>query len=269
MDRTPAVAGQFYPGNARDLTREISEYTIQGTSHSTRPTILAMVPHAGYVYSGAIAGETIARANLAETIVLLGPNHTGNGDMAALWPDGRWLFPGGSLAIDEILATEILQTVPGITSDYTAHLREHSLEVQIPLLHAKQPTTRIVPICIADPRPQSLLNMGSALAEVIAKAPSSVSIVVSSDMSHFISADKARAQDRLAIDQILALSPKGLFQTVHDHAISMCGIFPMTMGLQAACILGATQASLIRYGTSGDINRDNDQVVGYAGIIIE
>lgn len=269
MDRTPAVAGQFYPGNARDLTREASEYTLRSTSHSAQPTILAMVPHAGYVYSGAIAGETIARANLAETIILLGPNHTGNGDMAALWPDGKWLFPGGSLAVDEALAAEILQTVPGITSDYTAHLREHSLEVQIPLLYAIQPATRIVPICIADPRPESLLNMGSALAGVMAKASTSVSIVVSSDMSHFISANQARTQDGLAIDQILALSPKGLFQTVHDHAISMCGIFPMTMGLQAACALGATRASLIRYGTSGDINQDHDQVVGYAGIIIE
>jgi len=269
MNRKPAVAGQFYPGNALDLARETQKYTSKKTPHSSQPTILAMVPHAGYVYSGAIAGGTIARANLAETVVLLGPNHTGIGDLVALWPDGTWLFPGGALEVDEPLAAAILAAIPGITSDYTAHLGEHSLEVQLPLPHAKSPKTRIVPICIADPHPGSLLAMGSALASVIARAQKPVSIVVSSDMSHFISAQQAKKQDRLAIDQILALSPQGLFQTVRDHAISMCGIFPMTVGLQAACTLGATKASEICYATSGDVSQDYDNVVGYAGIIVE
>ena len=269
MDRKPIVAGRFYPEEAEQLARDIAGYMGPARPVSQNPTILAMVPHAGYVYSGGIAGETIARARLASTVIMLGPNHTGSGNPLALWPDGTWLFPGGELTVDEELAERVLDAIPSITRDYEAHLREHSLEVQLPFLHAKDPDTRILPICVAEPSPEILLEIGSALAGIIEQTTYPVSILVSSDMSHYITAAQAEKQDGLAIDQILALSAKQLFNTVRENNVSMCGILPMTMGLQAAQDLGAHSASLVRYATSGEVNHDYEQVVGYAGMIVE
>ncbi|GAU07951.1 AmmeMemoRadiSam system protein B [Desulfoplanes formicivorans] len=269
MDRHPVVAGQFYPDDPRALHRQLNQYMPQGTAASTRPTILAMLPHAGYIYSGSVAGETVARTSLHETIILLGPNHTGQGAPIGLWPDGSWLFPGGSLAVDADLAETILQASPLIAADYASHTREHSLEVQIPFLHAKNPDTRIVPITIADPTFEILEKVGMALARAIRTAAKPVSLVVSSDMSHYVSANTAQKLDGMAIDQIQALDPEGLYATVRHNHISMCGVLPMTAGLIAARELGARKAYLTRYATSGDVNGEYDQIVGYAGIIVE
>lgn len=269
MDRHPVVAGQFYPDDPRELHRQVNQYMPQNTEASTRPTILAMLPHAGYVYSGGVAGETVARARLHETVILLGPNHTGQGAPIGLWPDGAWLFPGGRLAVDQTLAGALLASCPHIVADHASHMREHSLEVQLPFLHAKHADTRIVPITIADPREEVLEEVGLTLARNIMASEKPVSLVVSSDMSHYISATSAQKLDALAIAQIQALSPRGLYATVRRNRISMCGVLPMTVGLFAAGKLGARKASLVRYATSGDVNGEYDQVVGYAGILVQ
>jgi AmmeMemoRadiSam system protein B len=269
MDRHPVVAGQFYPGDPQELKRQLGRYIPATPVVSKEPTILAMVPHAGYMYSGAVAGETIARSRLHDTVILLGPSHTGQGAPIGLWPDGSWLFPGGRLDVDRSLAATILATSPLIAADYESHRSEHSLEVQIPFLHAKNPGMQIVPITIADPRPDVLREVGTSLAEAIKAGDKPVSLVISSDMSHYISASQAEQLDKLAIKQIQALSPTGLYQTVRDRHISMCGVLPMTVGLTAALALGARTAYLTRYATSGDVSGDYDQVVGYAGIIVQ
>jgi AmmeMemoRadiSam system protein B len=269
MDRHPIVAGQFYPDDSRELDRQLKHFIPADRTPSTAPTILAMLPHAGYIYSGRVAGETIARSRLHDTVILLGPSHTGQGARIGLWPDGSWLFPGGKLDVDHLLAEAILDACAHITADYESHRREHSLEVQIPFLHAKNPSMEIVPVTIADPRPHVLQEVGIALAKAVRGAGKPVSLVVSSDMSHYISASQASRLDELAIEQIRALSPTGLYQTVRDNNISMCGVLPMTVGLTAARDLGARTAYLTRYATSGDVSGDYDQVVGYAGIIVE
>ncbi|WP_462324003.1 AmmeMemoRadiSam system protein B [Desulfoplanes sp.] len=269
MDRQPIVAGQFYPSGSRELGRHLKKHIPTNGAPSQQPTILAMLPHAGYIYSGDVAGRTIGRSRLNPSIILLGPSHTGEGAPIGLWPDGCWIFPGGRLCVDQSLAQTILESSPAIASDYASHKREHSLEVQLPFLHAQNPHCSIVPITIADPRPDVLEEVGTSLARAIKMANKPVSLVVSSDMSHYISADAAKKLDTAAIDQILALSPRGLYQTVRDKRISMCGILPMTAGLTAALELGASNAYLTRYATSGDVNGDYDQVVGYAGIIVE
>ena len=269
MDRQPVVAGRFYAGSPQALAGDVAAYRDGAGPVRDRRTILAMVPHAGHVYSGQVAGRTLAEAVLGDTVILLGPNHTGKGAAVAVWPDGTWLFPGGGLEVDGELAREVIRTCPAAQSDTAAHLYEHSLEVNLPFLAAANPALRIVPVAIAQPDLPTLKELGHSLAEVIRGSGKTVSLVVSSDMNHFLDDGETRRRDRLALDRIEALDPEGLFQTVRAQSISMCGVLPMTVGLMAAKELGATRAEVVRYATSGDVNREYAQVVGYAGVIVD
>lgn len=267
MDRQPVVAGKFYPGVRAQWEPLVRRYL--KSDQPEQPALLVMLPHAGYVYSGAIAGQTLAGVSLPETLLLLGPNHTGLGARLSLWPSGRWLLPGAHLAVDETLAKAILVgQAGGIQADHLAHTHEHSLEVILPFLWAKAPNTKIVPLAVAEHRPEALLAAAQHLAEVLKSWEKPVLIVVSSDMSHFLAADEAKTKDTLALRAILDLDPPGLLTTVRSKNISMCGVLPMTMGLAVALELGARQARLIKYGHSGEESGDYAQVVGYAGVIV-
>ncbi len=266
MNRQPVVSGKFYPAASSQLCREIQGYLGKVKNKNFSP-LLAMVPHAGIVFSGAVAGQTLMQAELKETVLLLGPNHTGRGHSAALWPDGCWQIPGGNLPVNQELATALL-AINGVQKDYEAHLFEHSLEVILPFLHQIQPETSIVPLCLSTPDPQFLLGLGSSLAHIIKNWKTPVSLVISSDMSHFLPQQKTKEQDSLALSQILALSPLGLYEVVRQKRISMCGVLPMVAGLEAALRLGATSARLCAYSTSGDITGDYERVVGYAGVLV-
>jgi MEMO1 family protein len=265
MDRTPVVAGQFYPGNQTALQEAVAKY-LQG-SPSSQKTLLAMVPHAGYVFSGPTAGKTIASSHLADRVVLIGPNHTGRGQKLAVWSDGKWILPGLSVPVDSGLAASILDQ-PGFSADYEAHLYEHSLEVVLPFLHAVKSDLSVVPIAVAEPGLENLLLAGKNLALAIEETGLETSLVVSSDMSHFISHHQAEEKDKMAIDRILALDPEGLYRTVRSNNISMCGMLPMVLGLSCVKELGAAKATLVDYTTSGEVNKDYSQVVGYAGILV-
>lgn len=267
MDRNPIVAGRFYPGTQQAWETEVRGYL--PLASTPRKALLAMLPHAGYMYSGAIAGRTLAEVMLPETVLLLGPNHTGLGKQLALWPDGRWLLPGAHLDVDKKLAERILQGAPAVQSDRNAHLQEHSLEVILPFLWAIQPQTRIVPLAVAEPRLDVLQRTAQELAQVLTAWSAPVLILVSSDMSHFISAEQAETKDRMALQAALERDPERLYATVRDERISMCGMLPMTLGLATANKLGASQARLIAYATSGDATGDFSQVVGYAGVVVE
>jgi len=267
LDRRPVVAGQFYPDDPDTLMGVVRSFLAKAKPR-TEPTILAMAPHAGYVFSGRLAGETLGSANLGGTVLLLGPNHTGMGAPLALWSQGRWHIPGGHVAVDDALAQALLEAEPSLRADTAAHLREHSLEVLLPFLYALRPHTRIVPVAVADPRPQVLAGTASRMAEVLRGWPERVSIVVSSDMNHFADETTTRRVDRLAIDRILALDPMGLYGTVREHGISMCGVLPMTLGLHLAMMLGATTAQEVGYATSADASGDSSRVVGYCGVLV-
>ncbi len=265
MDRQPVVSGQFYPGSANILDRQVEEL-LQGEPAMTR-TLLAMVPHAGYVYSGSVAGRVLARSSLAEKLILLGPNHTGMGQRIAVWGDGVWHIPGSDIIVNESTASLVGQ-LPGFSLDYQAHLAEHSLEVLLPFLIRIKPGCSIVPIAVAEPDVQKLIRAGEDLARTIKELDLDVSLVVSTDMSHFIPEEQARRLDRLAIDRILDLDAPGLHQVVTQNRISMCGVMPMTMGLACVGALGARSTELVDYTTSGDAAGDYSRVVGYAGVII-
>lgn len=266
MIRYPAVAQRFYPADPQELTHLLDSLIPAGTT--ARPAQAVVMPHAGYIYSGAVAGETIAAVEVPETVIVLGPNHHGLGAPAALTSGGHWAMPLGQVAINRELAALILAHCPEVENDPPAHRDEHSLEVLVPFLQYRQPRLTIVPLCLSHLDLAQCLRLGQGLAAAVREFTGPVLLAASSDMTHYQSRAKAGAQDRLAIERVLALDPAGLYQTVADHRISMCGVIPTVIALVAALSNGADQARLVRYTDSGAVSGDTEQVVGYAGFII-
>jgi len=260
----PAVSGQFYPGTAAGLSRVLLELTREVKERL--PVIGVVVPHAGYVYSGAVAGEVFSSIRVPGRAVLFCPNHTGVGEDAAIMSHGAWRMPWGDVPVDEELAARLESACPLLREDTSAHSREHAIEVQLPFLHRFRPDVRIVPVALGHLDLEECRELGESVADAIAGDPERPLLVASSDMSHYLPDAVVRKKDRLAIDRMLAIDPEGLYATVRTERISMCGVLPATVVLFAARRLGATSARLIRYATSGDVSRDFDQVVGYAGL---
>lgn len=272
--RQPAVAGRFYPGNAQRLRAEVEIFTtVRATSgqEATEATIRALgcvVPHAGYVYSGAVAGAVYRRLELPPRCIILCPNHTGMGEPLAIMSRGAWHTPLGDVPVDIELAEALKAETPLLSEDQEAHRYEHALEVQLPFLQVLKPGFRFVPITVGAGSFEALSALGSAIGKRLADLAEPTLVIASSDMNHYESDSVTRVKDHRAIDQLLALDPRGLYDTVRDGNISMCGYGPATIMLTAARIMGATKAELIRYATSGDVSGDRDMVVGYAGIAV-
>ena len=269
--RQPAVAGRFYPANPQRLRAEVQSYTAPSTEPDAGPTIRAIgciVPHAGYMYSGHVAGAVYRRLELPQRVVILCPNHTGMGEPLAIMSQGAWHTPLGDAPIDEELATELKRRMPLLSEDDAAHRSEHALEVQLPFLQLLAPGFQFVPIAVGTGNFEVLSALGIALGNLLAQRREPVLVIASSDMNHYESDSVTRVKDRRAIDQVLALDPRGLYEIVHDANISMCGYGPTVAMLTAARKLGGGQAELIRYATSGDVSGDKDMVVGYAGIAV-
>src|SRR5579862_5329372 len=267
--RQPAVAGRFYPANPQRLRAEVQSYTAPSTEPDAGPTIRAIgciVPHAGYMYSGHVAGAVYRRLELPQRVVILCPNHTGMGEPLAIMSQGAWHTPLGDAPIDEELATELKRRMPLLSEDDEAHQSEHALEVQLPFLQVLAPGFRFVPIAVGTGNYEVLSALGIAIGRVLGAQNGRVLLIASSDMNHYESDDITRVKDQRAIDQLLALDPRGLYEVVRTGNISMCGYGPAVITLTAVKKLGATQAKLIRYATSGDVSGDRDMVVGYAGI---
>lgn len=266
MVRQPAVAGSFYPGSRPQLEAMLQQLVPDGAV--AEPVLAAMLPHAGYIYSGRIAAETLSRVRIPRQVVLLGPNHHGRGAGFAVSPAEAWETPLGNCQLDAALAEQLVASIPLAEFDESAHRDEHSLEVLLPLLQWLNPAARIVPICIRSSALEALLEFGDALAEYLKSANQDVLLIASSDMSHFLTAGQAREQDFMAIECILKLAPGQLYRTVRQQRISMCGVAPCVSLLQASLGLGAASAELVRYGTSADRTGDSSNVVGYAGMLI-
>ncbi len=267
MTRMPVVADRFYPGDPARL-RAAMDLLVPETAGAKKPALAVVLPHAGYVYSGATAGRTVSAVAVPETVVILGPNHHGRGAALALGTE-EWRMPMGTVPVDGQLAAAILERSTAIVADEEAHASEHSLEVQIPFLQQVQPHLQIVPIVVGH-LPYGVCQAAARdLAGAIAGHDKPVLLVASTDMSHYESRQQASQKDRLAIERILALDPRGLYDTVLGQRISMCGIMPTTIVLLAALELGATRAELVEYTDSGAASGDTDQVVGYAGLIVD
>lgn len=266
MKRRAAVSGQFYYGTSPGLARQVEDYTDRGAPKEDAVGIV--VPHAGLIYSGAVAGAVYSSIRAPQTFVMLGPNHTGLGARVALMDEGEWEIPTGTVNVDRKLASRIALDNPLVSRDAQAHFFEHSLEVQLPFIVHLSPDARIVPIALLSLTESECLDLGERIAGAVKAVDYPVVILASSDMSHYQPDKVARLKDRLAIERMLAIDPGGLYETVQKERISMCGYLAVTVMLHAARLLGAGSARLVKYATSGEVSGDYDSVVGYAGIIV-
>jgi len=234
------------------------------------PAIGAIVPHAGYIYSGAVAGSVFTRVTVPSRTVILCPNHTGFGPPLSIMCRGVWQTPSGTLPIDVELADALMSANPDLVEDSKAHRFEHAIEVQIPFLQHGQRSqdTCFVPIVIGTSAWDSLERLGKALAETISQVDRTTLILASSDMNHYESDAVTRVKDARAIEPILRLDARGLHETVRREGISMCGAGPAAAMLVAAKLLGASQAKLVKYSTSAEVSKDFNRVVGYAGVTV-
>jgi AmmeMemoRadiSam system protein B len=267
--RLPAVAGRFYPGDADTLARDVRGFLdAPGQSIPRSEARMVMVPHAGYRYSGAIAGETYRTIRPRTRAVVLCPNHTGLGERRAVSPARAWQLPGGDVRCDDELRELLVQHV-GLVCDAAAHAREHAIEVQLPFLRAMAPAGTFAAVCLAGLSLDECLRAGEGIARAVRAASAQdggeILLVASTDMSHYVPAEVARKQDELALDRVRGLDPEGLYETVQRRRISMCGYVPATVAIAAARALGATSAEIVRYGNSGETSGDLASVVGYAG----
>jgi AmmeMemoRadiSam system protein B len=280
--RTPAVAGRFYPGRADELLREVREYTSAGKTSRDAPATTGLIaaigcvaPHAGYIYSGSVAGAVYSRLEIPEHCVILCPNHTGKGRALAVMANTTWQTPLGEVAADAELSARLLRCFPALQEDSAAHRGEHAIEVQLPFLQTRQTELKIVPIAIGTSDFEVLRGLGEALADVISERreddqeKKKVLIIASSDMNHYESDAVTRVKDHKAIARVLAMDARGLWEVVMNEDISMCGFGPTIVMLTAAKLLGATSATLLKYATSGEVSGDYESVVGYAGIVVE
>ncbi|MFH1798165.1 MAG: AmmeMemoRadiSam system protein B, partial [Candidatus Omnitrophota bacterium] len=263
--REPVAAGGFYKGVKNSLLEEL-EAMIPAIDDKIG-AIGAVCPHAGYIYSGAVAGEVYGRLKSKETYIILGPNHTGYGRRFAL-SNTRWQTPLGVVNIDEELADAVERETVLVVKDSAAHMFEHSIEVQLPFIQKVAPQAEILPMIIGQGSLSELEEVANAIAGAVKNTGRNVIIIASSDMSHYLPRKMAKIKDRLAIDMVLALNAKGLLRVVEENDISMCGYLPAAVMLMAAKMMGAVKGELIKYSDSGEITGSPSEVVGYAGIIV-
>jgi MEMO1 family protein len=266
--RKPAVAGQFYPSRAKDIQNLISSFADKIVQKND--VYGCILPHAGYIYSGKVAVQTISRVNIKDTVILLGPNHTGLGANFSIMPQGEWVTPLGNVEINAPLSNLFLSKSRYLENDLLAHESEHSLEVELPILQYFRGDFKIVPIAIKPDDPAMLSAVAEELAWVITQnnLKSSVMFIASSDLTHYEPQESAEKKDALVIEAIVALDERKLEMVVQDLSVSMCGFAPIAVLIKATKLLGAKKGELIKYQTSGDVSGDKSSVVGYAGITI-
>lgn len=246
----------------------MAAYLARGASRPPRRAVALMAPHAGYVYSGDVAGQVFAAAEIPDRVVVLAPNHTGQGAPIAVWDEGSFALPGRTIPIDEELAAAILREVPEASADRAAHRMEHAVEVELPFLAARNPAVRVVPIVLGLIDRASAVELGRGLSRAVDRVSGDVLVVASSDMSHYLSDDEARRIDQVALEPLLANEPERLYRTIREQRISMCGFIPATAMLAYAAQRGTRAPELLAYATSGDASGDRGRVVGYAGVAV-
>lgn len=267
MLRLPAVAGQFYPAEHRELTRLIRKFSVEDPATPKTRVRACLVPHAGYIYSGGVAGAVFARIILPRRILVLGVRHSPMGEDLAILSEGAWRTPLGDAPLDEELAQRVKAACPALREDSVAHSREHSLEVEIPFLQILDPGFSFVPVAVGSLGFEALHELGMGLARVFQESKEEILLVTSSDMNHYEPDEATRIKDAKAIDRMEAVDARGLFDVCRKEKISMCGLGPAVVMLTAMKELGVARGELVRYATSGDVNGDREAVVGYAGMI--
>jgi AmmeMemoRadiSam system protein B len=266
MVRKPVASGSFYPGTKSILTEELGKYV---PSVKTKKKVIGLIsPHAGYVFSAGCAGKGFAAVEVPDVVIIVGVNHYGFGHPFAVDGHDSWKTPLGEAEIHKELREKLVKDSDIFGIDSNASIKEHSLEVQVPFVQYVNPAAKILPITVAGGDVQRLMAAGKELAALVKETTGDILIVASTDMSHYISVDRAREKDKKAIDKILQLDPEGLYNTVLMERISMCGVAPTTIMLSAALALGAKKAEMIDYTNSGIVMGDYDRVVAYLSMIV-
>ncbi len=266
--RQPAVADRFYPGSPEALALAVNELMPTGLSTGKQKALAVVSPHAGYIYSGALAAQTLSSVEIPETVIIIGPNHHGQGAPVAL-STITWNMPLGKVPVDQEICDLILTHSTNIKVDELAHKYEHSLEVQIPFLQILQKKLSIVPLVVSRISYPLCEEVANALAEAIRVTAKNILIVASSDMSHYEPRKTAEQKDLLALQCIEQIDPHALYLTVRDKRISMCGVIPVVIAILAAKAQGGKRSRLVGYTDSGYVSGDTGQVVGYAGVVID
>ena len=267
MLRLPAVSGRFYPSDPLELTALVHQYTKGVPSPEPVRRRACLVPHAGYVYSGQVTGAVLARISIPKKILILGVRHYPRGEPAAILSSGTWRTPLGDAPIDASLAEALLKSCPLLIEDSVAHSAEHSLEVQLPFLQVLAPGFTFVPVALGTVHFENLVRVGEAIGRVLESFDDEVLLLTTSDLNHYENDATTRIKDHKAIDRLLALDARGLYDTCRNEKISMCGLGPAIAMLTALNALGVKKSDLVKYATSADVSGDRDAVVGYAGMI--
>ncbi len=267
--RAPAVAGRFYPGTAALIADALR--TLMPAGVDERAAAAVMCPHAGWVYSGKVAAGVLARVRVPARVVVMCPNHTGRGARLSIMASGAWRTPLGDVPLDDELGAALVEearSIRGARADSLAHAGEHAIEVLVPMLRARQPALRLVPVVVGPLDTAECTALGQALARAIARVGGDVLVVASSDMSHYLPDPETRRRDRLALDALVSGDEARLMDVCEANDVSMCGVRPAAAMLAFVRARGAGRPELVGYATSGDAFGDRDSVVGYAGVVV-
>lgn len=266
--REPVVSGYFYPSGKAHLLRMLESFI--NIKANKEKVIGAILPHAGYIYSGKTAGLTYSKIEIPETVIILGPNHTGYGEPYSVADHDKWLTPLGEVEIDKEFVEKLVKNSRYLQKDEIAHIREHSIEVQIPFLQFLKKDFKIVPVVLMGyvDNP-AWYEIGETIAEVIKESKKDCLILASSDMTHYEPHNVAEEKDNYVIEAICQLDEDEVIKRIEEKDVSMCGYAPVIVLIVASKILGAKKGELVYYTTSAETSRDYSQVVGYAGILIK
>lgn len=268
--RTPAVSGTFYPALPGRLRADVRGFLDQGASPPKR-AVGILVPHGGYMYSGATAGAAFAAVEIPATCIILAPNHTGRGRArhgGSLLVDTAYRTPLGNVEPDVELGTELMRRAhPLLIEDPLAHAEEHGVEVLLPFLQMRNEAVRVVPLLLGWDDWERTRRLAHVIHDLIA-GRDDVLLVASSDMNHYEPAAASTDKDAVALERIVALDGEGLLEVTRSRHISMCGRVPVACALEVARQAGLARAEVVGYSHSGLINGNHDRVVGYAAALI-
>ncbi len=283
MIRQPCVEGIFYPSNSNVLEETIEDYfnniedcNLEDISQTNTISTI-VVPHAGYQYSGQCASyafKSLAKETLPDTVIIIGPNHTGLGSKKiALSQHDYWKTPLGEIEVDNEFNKELIEQNPDCDYDDAAHMREHSLEVEIPFIQyiskIQGKEIKILPITISYQEVNTCINLGKSIYEIIEKLNRNCVIVASTDLTHYETAESAKTKDTKVLNDIEAMDIEQLVSDINTYNISMCGYGPVITGITYSKLSNALSSTILDYRNSGDVQKEYDSVVGYGSAIIK
>ncbi|MCA9049237.1 MAG: AmmeMemoRadiSam system radical SAM enzyme [Planctomycetaceae bacterium] len=267
-ERPPAVAGAFYSAEPNELARDVTEDL--GTLPAEKEVWPAvMVPHAGLKYSGHIAADVLKRIQIPSTVIIIGPKHTPHGVDWAIAPHRTWRIPGATLQNDPELVTRLTERISGLKPDAAAHALEHAIEVELPYLARLAPDVKVVGIAIGSGSIERCRKFGQELALLMSEMEEPPLLIISSDMNHFAGDSENRRLDEMALAAMETRDPVKLYETVTQNGISMCGMLPAFIVMEALlCLDQLDRTERTQYATSADVTGDKTRVVGYAGMLL-